>query len=95
MVATIPDSVDEGFNFLAWLGKITMKIRNVVLRPNNLPIKKTKSKSLKGKIVSRIIVDSNKTNFLRLLNHWWKNWLKNLTIQIKSSPKSNLVSNKS
>ena len=34
--------------------------------PDNLPAKKTKSKSLKDKIVSRILVDSNKTKFVEV-----------------------------
>ena len=42
-----------------------MKGRKVVLPPDN-PIKKTKSKSLKDKIVSRIIVDSDKTKFVEV-----------------------------
>lgn len=60
MVATVPVSVDEGFSLPAWLSKITMKRRKVVVSPNNLPIKKTKSESLKYKIVSRIVMDFRK-----------------------------------
>ena len=61
MVATIPILTDEDFSLPAWLGKITIKRRKVVVPPDNLPIKKNISKSLKGKIVSRIVVDSKKT----------------------------------
>lgn len=66
MVATIPISTDKGFSFFAWLSKITMKRRKVVVPPNNLPIKKNKIKSLKDKIVSRIVVDSKKTKFAEI-----------------------------
>ena len=38
-----------------------------MLTPDNLPIKKTKSKSLKDKIVSRILVDSDKSKFVEVV----------------------------
>jgi hypothetical protein len=66
MVHTAPISTDENFSLLAWLSKITMKRRKVVLPPDDLPVKKTKSKSLKDKIVSRILVDSEKTKFVEV-----------------------------
>ena len=56
------------FSLPAWLSRTTTKRRKVVLPPNNLPIKKTKSKSLKDKIVSRILADSDKTKFFPLWN---------------------------
>lgn len=43
-----------------------MKRRKVVVPPDNLPVKKTKSKSLKDKIVSRILVDLEKTKFVKV-----------------------------
>ena len=57
---------DEDFNLLAWLSIFKMKRMKVVLPPDDLPIKKTKSKSLKDKIVSRILVDSDKTKFVEV-----------------------------
>lgn len=66
MVRTAPIPKDEDFSLPAWLSKITMKRRKVVLPPDDLPIKKTKSKSLKEKIISRILVDSDKTKFMEV-----------------------------
>lgn len=66
MVFTMPASADESFSLLAWLSKITTKRRKVVVPLDNLPVKKTKSKSLKDKIVSRILVDSDKTKFVEI-----------------------------
>ena len=54
MVSIVSASTDEGFSLPAWLSKLTTKRRKVVVPPDNLPVKKTKSKSLKDKIVSRI-----------------------------------------
>ena len=67
MVSTVPTSAEESFSLTAWLSKITTKRRKVVVPPNNLPVKKTKSKSLKDKIVSRILVDSDKTKFVEII----------------------------
>ena len=67
MVSTVPVSTDESFSFPAWLSRITTKRRKVVVPPDNLLIKKTKSKSLKDKIVSRILVDSDKTKFFEVV----------------------------
>lgn len=67
MVSTISSSMGEGFSLPAWLRKITMKRRKMVVPPENLPIKKTKSKTLKDKIVSRILVDSDKTKFVEVV----------------------------
>ena len=44
-----------------------MKRRKVVVPLDNLHIKETKSKSLKDKIVSRILVDSEKTKFVKVV----------------------------
>ena len=67
MVSTVPASAHENFSLPAWLSKITTKRRKVVIPPDNLPVKKTKSKSLKDKIVFRILVDSDKTKFVKEL----------------------------
>ena len=67
VVSTVPASTDESFSLLAWLSKITMKRRKVVVPLDNLLVKKTKSKSLKDKIVSRILVDSDKTKFVEVV----------------------------
>lgn len=66
MVSTVPASIDESFSLPAWLRRITLKRRKVVVPIDNLPIKKTMSKSLKDKIVSRILVDSKKTKFVEV-----------------------------
>lgn len=67
MVSTVIASTDEGFSLPTWLGKITTKRRTVVVPPDNLPVKKTKSKSLKDKIVSRVLVDIDKTKFVEVV----------------------------
>ena len=66
MVSTVTAYADEGFSLPACLSKIT-KRRKVVVPPNNLLVKKTKSKSLKDEIVSKILVDSDKTKFVEVV----------------------------
>ena len=66
IVSSVSASTNEGFNLPAWLSKITTKRTKVVVPPDNLLVKKTKSKTLKDKIVSRILVDSDKTKFVEV-----------------------------
>ena len=66
MVSTIPASTDESFSLLAWLSRITTKRRKVIVPLDDLPVKKTKSESLKDKIVFRILVDSDKTKYIEV-----------------------------
>lgn len=66
MVSNVPTSVDKIFSLPAWLSRITTKRRKMDVPLNNLPAKKTKSKSLKDKIVSRILVQYDKTKFVEV-----------------------------
>ena len=66
MVSIVPTSTDKSFSLPAWLSRITTKRRKVIFPPDDLLVKKTKSKSLKDKIVSRILVDSDKTKYVEV-----------------------------
>lgn len=55
------------FQFAYMVEQVTMTRRKIVLHPNDLPIKKTMSKSLKNKIVSRILVDFENTKFVEVV----------------------------
>ena len=69
MVSTVLDSIEESFSLPAWLSKITTKRRKLIVPLKNLPLKKNKSKFLKDKINSRIIVDLDKTKFVEVVEH--------------------------
>ena len=67
MVSTMPASTDESFSLPAWLSRITTKRRKIIVPPDDLPMNKTKSKSLKDKIVSRILVNFDKTKYVEVV----------------------------
>ena len=67
MVFIVPAAIDESFSFPAWLSRITMKRRKVFVPQDDLPIKKNKSKYFKDKIISRILVDSENTKFVEIV----------------------------
>ena len=69
MVSSVPASIEESFSLPAWLSKITTKRRKLIVPLKNLPLKKNKSKFLKDKINSRIIVDLDKTKFVEVVEH--------------------------